>query len=290
MSLTTDSMSAADLAAVLDNNGNRNNGFFGGDGLYAIIVLFILMAMMNGGWGNGFGGFNGGGMFPWLNAGQNNIDNGVQRGFDQSALMGAINGVNASVNAINPQLCNGFAGVNATINSGFANAETAANARQMAGMNQAFAAQTAFATQLNGLQSQFADCCCENRLATANLTGVVQTEAAANRYADATNTRDIIQSQTAGTQAILDKLCQLELDGVRSDLATAQRENISLQNQLNMATMQASQTAQTAQILAGQAAEIDGVYNRLKNCPVGTYQVCNPLSPCNYGYGCGCGA
>ena len=104
------------------------------------------------------------------------------------------------------------------------------------------------------------------------------------------NTRDIIDSQTRSTQAILDKLCALELDGVKSQLAQAQRENVGLQNQLNMATMQASQTAQTAQILAGQAAEIDGVYNRLKNCPVGTYSVCNPLTPPNYGCGCGCGA
>lgn len=289
MSLTTDSMGVADLAAVVDNN--RNNGFFGGDGLYAIIVLFILMAMMGNGWGNGFGGgFGGGGMYPWLNMGQNNIDNGVQRGFDQSALMGAINGVNASVNAINPQLCNGFAGVNATINSGFANAETAANARQMAGMNQAFAAQSAFTTQLNGLSSQFADCCCENRLATANLTGVVQTEAAANRYADATNTRDIIENCNRNNQAVLDKLCALELDGVKAQLATAERENVALQNRLNMATMQASQTAQTAQILADNARQTTALEQYLNPAPIPAYPVQNPNCCGTWNYGCGCAA
>lgn len=289
MSLTTDSMGVADLAAVVDNN--RNNGFFGGDGLYAIIVLFILMAMMGNGWGNGFGGgFGGGGMYPWLNMGQNNIDNGVQRGFDQSALMGAINGVNASVNAINPQLCNGFAGVNATINSGFANAETAANARQMAGMNQAFAAQTAMGQGFNAVQSQLAECCCSNQLATANLTGVVQTEAAANRYADANNTRDIIENCNRNNQAVLDKLCALELDGVKAQLATAERENVALQNQLNMATMQASQTAQTAQILADNARQTTALEQYLNPAPIPAYPVQNPNCCGTWNYGCGCGA
>jgi hypothetical protein len=107
------------------------------------------------------------------------------------------------------------------------------------------------------------------------------------------NTRDIIDSQTRGTQAILDKLCALELDGVKAQLAQAQRENVGLQNAVNMATMQASQTAQTAQILAGQAAEIDGVYNRLKNCPVPTTPVYGnqPIFTCpqQLNSGCGCG-
>ena len=60
-----------------------------------------------------------------------------------------------------------------------------------------------------------------------------------------------------------------------------------------MATLRESQTAQTAQILAGQAAEIDGVYNRLKNCPVGTVPVFGnqPIFTCptNLNPGCGCG-
>lgn len=282
----TSELTPADIGAIVD--GNRGGGFFGGDGLYAIIVLFILMAMMNGGWG-GIG--NGGNALPWMMASGTNTNNDVQRGFDQAALTGAINNVGAAVNAISPQLCSGFAGVNATVNSGFANAETAANARQMANMNQAFAAQTAVSSQLSGLSDQLASCCCENRLATANLTGVVQTEAAANRYADATNTRDIIENCNRNNQAILDKLCQLELDGVRSDLAAAQRENVGLQNQLNMATMQASQNAQNAFIAQGLANEVDALYNRLNNCPVPTVPVYGrqPIFTCSNN-GCGCGA
>ena len=104
------------------------------------------------------------------------------------------------------------------------------------------------------------------------------------------NTRDIIDATNRTGQAILDKLCALELDGVKGQLAQAQRENVALQNQVNMATMQASQTAQTAQILAGQSAEIDGVYNRLKNCPVPSMPVYGntPIFTCQ-GNGCGCG-
>lgn len=315
MALTDEGNGSGMVMPVAPMYGGNQGGFgdcFGGSGWW-ILLLFILLG--NGGWGNGFGGFGGNGfaadgaaLYPWMN--QAEITNG---GFRDQMINGNVGSIRDSLSDISTQLCggfagvnqntsngfagvqqslcNGFAGVNATINSGFANAETAANARQMANMNQAFAAQTAMSQGFNQLGSQFADCCCENRLGLADLKYTVATENCADRTQSLMNTRDIIDSQTRGTQAILDKLCALELDGVKGQLAQAQRENVGLQNQLNMATMQASQASQTAQILAGQAAEIDGVYNRLKNCPVGTYPVCNPLSsPYTQGCGCGCGA
>jgi hypothetical protein len=155
-------------------------------------------------------------------------------------------------------------------------------ANQIADMERSYAAQTATAQGFNGVQAGLAD-----------TKYTIATEECATRSASAMNTRDIIDSQNRGTQAILDKLCALELDGVKAQLAQAQRENVGLQNQVNMATMQASQTAQTAQILAGQAAEIDGVYNRLKNCPVPTTPVYGnqPIFTCpqQVNSGCGCG-
>lgn len=189
-------------------------------------------------------------------------------------------------------LCNGFSGVNATVNSGFANAETAANARQMANMQQAFAAQTAVTGAISDLASQQANCCCENRLATCQTQNIIQNEGNQTRFADANNTRDIIDSQTRGTQAILDKLCNLELQGVKGQLEQAQRDNISLQNQLNMATLRESQTAQNAFISQGFANEVDQLYNRLNNCPVPTTPVYGrtPIFTCNQNQcGCGCG-
>lgn len=267
--------------------GGGNSGFgngFGGDGWW-ILLLFILLG--NGGWGNGFGGFGGNDLYPWMN--QSNQING---GFRDQMINDNITSIRDGVGNISTQLCNGFAGVNATVNGGFANAETAANARQMANMNQAFAAQTAMSQGFNALGSQFADCCCENRLGLADLKYTVATENCADRTAAYQNTRDIIDSQTRGTQAILDKLCALELDGVKNQLAQAQRENVGLQNQLNMATMQASQNAQNALITQGFSNEVDALYNRLNSCPVPTTPVYSrtPIFTCpNNGCGCGCG-
>ena len=106
------------------------------------------------------------------------------------------------------------------------------------------------------------------------------------------NTRDIIDSQTRGTQAILDKLCALELDGVKAQLAQAERENVGLQNALNMASFRESQTAQNALITQGFSNEVDALYNRLNSCPVPTTPVYGrtPIFTCGGGNaGCGCG-
>lgn len=282
--------------------GGNNNGF-GGDGWWVILLLLLVA---NGGWGNGYGGFGGGNQlgydFPWLMNGQQGINNNVSDGFRDAQLHDSVTSVRDGISALSTQLCgccgdvqtslcNGFAGVNATVNSGFANAETAANARQMANMQTAFAGQTAMAQGFNGVQSQLADCCCENRLGIADLKYTVATENCADRTQSMQNTRDIIDSQTRGTQAILDKLCQLELDGVRNQLAQAERENVGLQNQLNMATLRESQTAQNAFISQGFANEVDQLYNRLSSCPVPTTPVYGrtPIFQCPQNQGCGCG-
>lgn len=259
--------------------GNAGGGFgngFGGDGWW-IILLFIIL----GGWGNGFGGGAGygggaGGLYPWMN--QAEITSG---GFRDQMINSNITSIRDGISDISTQLCNGFAGV-----------EQGANARQIANMQTAFANQTAMTQGFNSLASQFADCCCENRLGTADLKYTIATENCADRTQSLMNTRDIIDSQTRGTQAILDKLCALELDGVKNQLAQAQRENVGLQNQLNMANLNASQTAQNAFISKGFADEVDALYNRLNSCPVPTTPVYGrtPIFTCsNNGTSCGCG-
>ena len=285
--------------APMYGGGGSGFGGWGGDNGWWIILLFLFAL---GGWGNGFGGgYGGGGAMPYIMSNTTNAD--VQRGFDQQSVMFGINGLQSGISGLSTQLCNstadiqqslcnGFAGVNATVSSGFANAETAANARQLASMNQAFGAQTAMMQGFNTLGSQFADCCCENRLGLADLKYTVATENCADRTQSMQNTRDIIDSQNRGTQAIIDKLCQLELDGVKGQLAQAQRDNVDLQNQLNMANLAASQTAQNAFISQGFANEVDALYNRLNNCPVPTTPVYGrtPIFTCNNnGCGCGCG-
>ena len=285
--------------APMYGGGGSGFGGWGGDNGWWIILLFLFAL---GGWGNGFGGGYGGGAMPYIMSNTTNAD--VQRGFDQQSVMFGINGLQSGISALSTQLCNstadiqqslcnGFAGVNATVSSGFANAETAANARQMANMNQAFGAQTAMMQGFNSLGSQFADCCCENRLGLADLKYTVATENCADRTQAMQNTRDIIDSQTRGTQAIIDKLCQLELDGVKAQVEAKNDRISELQTQLNMANLAASQTAQNALIQNGFANEVDALYNRLNSCPVPTTPVYGrtPIFTCNNnGCGCGCGS
>ena len=287
----TDENSNGGMVMPVTPMGNTGNGFgdcFGGSGWW-ILLLFILLG--GNGWGNGFGGgFGGNDIYPWMN--QSNQING---GFRDQMLNTSINGIQNSITSgfgdVQTALCGGFAGVNAGIAAAQNGITQQMYANQIADLERSFAAQTASTQGMNALQSQLAQCCCDSKAATADLKYTVATENCTDRTQSMQNTRDIIDAQTRSTQAILDKLCALELDGVKNQLAQAQRENTGLQNQLNMATMQASQTAQTAQILAGQAAEIDGVYNRLKNCPVPSMPVYGnqPIFTCGNNGGCGCG-
>lgn len=292
MAITDDSNTNGFFMPVAPAYGNSGFGF-GGDGLWFLILFFLLCG--NGGWGNGFCG-NGlandsAVMYPWMNQ-SNQIHDGFRDQMLNTSVSGIQNSITSGFGDVQNSLCGGFAGVNAAINGAQTAISQQMYTNQIADMERSFAAQTAQTAGMTALQSQLAQCCCDNRAATADLKYTVATENCADRTQSMQNTRDIIDSQTRNTQAILDKLCALELDGVKGQLEAAQRENLGLQNQLNMAALRESQTAQTAQILAGQSAEIDGVYNRLKNCPVPSMPVFGntPIFTCqNNGCGCGCG-
>jgi hypothetical protein len=221
--------------------------------------------------------------FPWLLNGQNNINANTNEGFQNAMLNDGITSIRDGISGISTQLCNGFAGVNSNVSNGFAQAEISNNARQIANMQQAFNSQTAVTGAINDVQAQLAQCCCDNRLATCQTQNIVQNEGNATRFADATNTRDIIENANRNNQAILDKLCALELDAKNDTIA-------QLRQELLYSRGQASQDVQTARILAGQTAEVDALYDRLNNCPVGTVPVYGrtPIFNCNNN-GCGCG-
>lgn len=241
-----------------------NNGFgFGGDASW-LIVLF-LFAMMGGWGGMGFGGMGGfgGGMFPWLLASNANTDNLVQGGFNQAATAGTL------------------AGIQASITNGFSNAEVAACNRALTDLERSFAAQTATTAAINGVQGQLANCCYENRLATANLSALVQAENCADREALSNGIRDIISSQTAGTQRILDQLCADKIDAKNERIA-------DLERQLTMANLAASQTAQTARILADNSRQTATLEDYLNPVARPAYIVQNP-NCCTANTGCGCG-
>lgn len=224
--------------------GSGSGNAFGGD--WAWIILLLLL-----GWGNnggGFGGNNGAGsIYPWMNQ-----SNQISDGFRDQMINGTVNGIQSSVTSgfgdVQNSLCAGFAGVNAAITN-----------TQMANLERSFAAQTANTAAISGLSSQLAQCCCDNRLATCQTQNLVAAESAATRLA--------IQEQT---QAILDKMCQQEIDALKS-------QNIALQNQVNMQNLAASQTAQTAALIADNTAQTQYIVNRVAPYPIPSYTVPNPF-------------
>ena len=256
--------------------GGGNGGMFGDNGAWWLLILLVAL----GGWGNnGFGGGFGGGAFPWMMGGQMNTNNDVQRGFDQSAVMNGINGLNTAVTSgfgnvqtalcsgfgnVQNALCSGFAGVNATVNGAQNALAQQLYGNEIASLNRSFAEQSANTAGFTGLNAGVAD-----------LKYTMAAEAAATRA----NCDD-------NNQKVLDKLCQLELDGVKNQLAQAQRENVGLQNQLNMANLAASQNAQTAQIR-------ESIIGELRSCPIPAQPVygSQPIFTCGGGQnvGCGCG-
>ena len=271
------------ITPVYNVDGNRSGGMFGGDWTW-IIFLFFLMAWGGNGWGNGgFGGQSGtGSLYPWLNQ-----SNQINDGFRDQMLGTQINGIQSSITSgfgdVQNSLCAGFAGVNASINGAQSAIASQMYSNQIADLERSFAAQTANTAALTGLQAQLSNCCCENRAATADLKYTVATEACADRNAISDALRDVIAANTASTQRILDQLCNDKIDAKNDTIA-------QLRQELMFARGQASQDVQTAQILAGQVAEIDGMYNRLNTCPVPSVPVYGrqPIFNCNQNAGCGC--
>ena len=198
------SPSLADIAAV--TGGNRNDGAWGDGGWWVLIILFALF----GGWGGyGFGN-NGGGGYTATAATQADI----QRGFDNSAVISKLDGITNG-------LCDGFYAVNNGMLTGFNTIQQAINADTVAGMQNA-----------NAIQSQLANCCCETREAIQGVNFNMAQNTCALQNTMNNNTRDIIDSQNAGTRAILDYLCQ-------DKIATLQAEN----NDLRLAASQDRQNA-----------------------------------------------
>ena len=187
--------------------GNGGFGGFGGDGAWWLLVLLFAM----GGWGNGFG-INGGGGMPLYAM---NTNNDVQRGFDQSAIMSGINTIQQSV-------CDSSAGIVGAVNAGFAGAEAAASARQIADMQQQFA-----------LQSQFAQCCCDNKLATSDLKATVLSENCSDRYEAAQNTQAILTAISQGFQNMSDQRYQDKIDSKNEEISNLRQQLLVAQLQGN---------------------------------------------------------
>ena len=138
--------------------------------------------------------------------------------------------------------------------------------------------QVANMQQTFDLSSQFANCCCENRLATANLGATIASEACATRTADFQNTQNVLNAINGGIQSIKDQICQDKIDAKNDEIS-------QLRQEILYARGQASQVQQNATI-------VNDIYNRLNQCPVGTVPVYGeqPIFTCNNNAGCGCGS
>lgn len=287
MALTDESNGNGFYMPVAPAYGAGNGGFgngFGGDGWW---ILLLLLFAGNGGWGfgGGFGGMmglgmmDGFGLYPWLNNSQN-----INDGFRDQMLNSNVTSIRDGISALSTQLCQCCGDMQMALANGFANAETAANARQMANMQQNFGLQTAMSQGFNGVQLQQCQASGENRLAIAGLGSDIAREACATRTADTQNTQAILNVINGGIQSIKDQLCQDKIDAKNDEIA-------NLRQTIAMKDLAASQTAQNAFIAQGFSNEVDQLYTRLSNCPVPSVPVYGRqnIFQCNQNQGCGCG-
>lgn len=250
--------------------GNGMNGW-GGDWIWILVVFALLFGWGGNGWGNNGGG-NGGGV-PYM-VGSTYTDAAIARGFDNQGVMNKLNGIEqgvcnlgyenlAQMNNLGMAVANGFHGVdNAICNLGYTTQQ---------GFN---ATQVAMMQGQNALQAQLAQCCCDNRAAIAQVRYDMAQDTCSLQNTMNNNTRDIIESQNAGTRAILDYLCQ-------DKIATLQAENQSLK-------LAASQADQNNFIAATQNAQTAELIRRLgADCPQPAYVV-QPPQPVTFPTNC-CG-
>ena len=283
------------VAPMYGGYGGNNGGFFG-DGDFGGFILGLLFGGL-GGWG-GFGGFGGGwggmmgweAMFPYFFNTQ--TQNDVNRGFADASLSNQITALQGSIDSVRTD--NKLSEIQGAIADGFASAEIASCGRamdamqtaynnQIADLNRSFDFQQSVTSGQTAIQSQLAQCCCDNRLATESLRATVLAENCEDRNQALLNTRDIIDNQTAGFQKILDQMCSDKIDAKNEKIA-------ELQQQVLMRDLAASQTAQTAALVADNTAQTQYIVNRVAPYPIPAYQVGNPYGY-YYGYnnGCGCG-
>lgn len=262
----------ASVPLVANIDGNNGNGMFGND---SWIGLIIILALLSGGFGNGFGGFGGG------NSG---VANELQRGFDNQSVLNKLNGLENG-------LCDGFYSQNTTMLQGFNGLQQTAmsgfHGVDNAICNLGYNVQSGF----NGLSAQLAQCCCDNRAAIADVKYQMATDTCAVQNTVQNTTRDIIDNANANTRQLLDFL-------VNDKIATLQAENQSLR-------LSASQANQNSVLMAAMDANKAEILRKTgAECPQAAYIVqppqpvtfptncCGGVSYANFGYnngGCGCG-
>ena len=247
MSIGISELSAADVAAVVGNNNGRNNdGMFGNDWAWIVILLLFGWGRGGYGFGGGFGGGQGGGYgYPCCGTPATQAD--LSAAFASNSVLSGINGIDST-------LCQGFNGINTAI------------------------LQNGYNTQagINTLSAQLAQCCCDNRAAIADVKYQMATDTCAVQNTIQNTTRDIIDNANANSRAILDFLTQ-------DKIATLTAENQSLKFQASQAAQNAfitaNQEAQTAELIRrlGRDCPVPAFVVPNPNC---CYQYAQPTCGC----------
>ena len=286
---------------LVQPTGGMPYGNYGGNGLFgggdSWLGILFLIALCNGGFGNGFGGFGGNALgydFPWILNGQNNINSNTNSGFRDAMINDGITSIRDGIGSLSTQMCSGFGNVSTQLCNGFNGVTNSVNnaqnaiaqqlyTNQLADLERSFNAQNASNQNFNSLQSQLAQCCCDNRLATAQTQSLALSENCADRAALSEGIRDILVNNTTNTQRILDQMCNDKIDAKNERIA-------DLERQLTMANLAASQTAQTARLLSDNAAQTAALENYLNPPARPAYIVQNPNCCANYTVTptCGC--
>ena len=246
-------LTASDVALLSGRNGN--DGMFGNNNAWWVIIFLIFAFMGWGRNGNGFPGGNGSGA-------TDNYTLASDFATIQRQLSDGFGNLTSQTRYIQNGLCDGFYAMNTSLLNGFAGTNNAI-------MTNGYETRNA----INGISSQLADCCCTTQRA---IDGV--------NYNMATNTCSITNNATQNTRDIIDAInCSynnLHNEIVSNTLEDKSAQIQAQQNEINALRLSASQSAQNEYLL-----------NQLRNgCPVNAQLVCgNTPIPVQYiGAGCGC--
>ncbi len=265
------------LAGQSDNNSNGNNGggFFGNEGLWAVIILAIIFGWGNN--GNGFGSRNGGGnggdnvtVVPYPAPGCYGGFGGgypteavLQRALDTQTIISKLDG--------NTQgLCDGFYaqsnainGLGTTIMQGF-------NGVDRAICQQGYQTQAGF----NALGNQISSCCCDIKSAIGDAEYQMAADTCDIKTSIRDVGRDIIDNQNANYRGLMDFMVQSKIDALQ-----AENQNLKL------AASQANQNAAIGAMISASEATI--LRRTGAECPTAAYVV-QPPTPVNFPTnGCG---
>lgn len=253
------------IIPVMNVDGNNDNGFGNGGGWWCWIILFALF-----GWGgNGFGwGSRNNGCGSCCETAQF-TEAAVQRGFDNQSVMNKLNGIEQGICSLGYDQLAQMNGIqNAVMQTGW-NIQQSINADTIANMQ-----------NTNALSRQLGDCCCENRMAVAQL-----------RYDDATNTCSIVNAIKDASQAQIQN-CNANYRQMHDELIQMQME---AKNETIANLRQALNNCDRDAALQGTA---NYIINTVRPTTQPAYLTCNPntgmVFPCgtnwqNNNCGCGCG-